>query len=290
MSKIPCNIIRDLMVLYDDHACSEESRKMVQEHIAECEECRRLYQMAEAGLPDISLGADASGRDEGKGNSDALQDVSRRTYKKLKRRITYRHILAVWITLLVAVILSTIWTQWLRYRINTVPPEDIQVTELYELASGDIYCTFKCKNIFTRVNTREITVPRDRWLENYDNGWQEIYFQYRFPFENRLNELYYGNEVSVIFPKMTTFGNTDGENETEGQSSSYERVHKCSSIYYGKKNKADSLLVWEKGQEIEPAPEEIEKKAKEQEDAFEDHNYYYAMIRVFTRSGLTAAE
>ena len=30
MRKIPCHIIQDLMVLYEDNVCSEESRQMVE--------------------------------------------------------------------------------------------------------------------------------------------------------------------------------------------------------------------------------------------------------------------
>ncbi len=34
-----CNVIRDLLPLYADDACSEESRKLVDEHLAECPDC-----------------------------------------------------------------------------------------------------------------------------------------------------------------------------------------------------------------------------------------------------------
>lgn len=41
MSK-QCKIIEDLLPLYHDGVCSEESKQMVQEHLAQCEECRSL--------------------------------------------------------------------------------------------------------------------------------------------------------------------------------------------------------------------------------------------------------
>ena len=40
--KIPCNVIRDLIPLYADDACSAESRRMVDEHLEECPECGRM--------------------------------------------------------------------------------------------------------------------------------------------------------------------------------------------------------------------------------------------------------
>lgn len=40
--KICCEIAKDLLPLYEDGVCSEESRKAVEEHLAECEKCRAL--------------------------------------------------------------------------------------------------------------------------------------------------------------------------------------------------------------------------------------------------------
>jgi hypothetical protein len=37
--KNSCDVIRDLLPLYADDACSEGSKKMVEEHLAECQEC-----------------------------------------------------------------------------------------------------------------------------------------------------------------------------------------------------------------------------------------------------------
>lgn len=40
--KISCGIINDLLPLYHDNICSEESRIIVQEHLKTCESCRAL--------------------------------------------------------------------------------------------------------------------------------------------------------------------------------------------------------------------------------------------------------
>ena len=41
MSK-QCKIVEDLLPLYHDGVCSEESRQMVDEHLAQCEDCRKM--------------------------------------------------------------------------------------------------------------------------------------------------------------------------------------------------------------------------------------------------------
>ncbi|MBQ3919675.1 MAG: zf-HC2 domain-containing protein [Oscillospiraceae bacterium] len=43
--KINCDVIQDLLPLYADNACSEESAKLVEEHIAECSECAHMLEM-----------------------------------------------------------------------------------------------------------------------------------------------------------------------------------------------------------------------------------------------------
>lgn len=38
-----CNVIKDLLPLYVDDCCSEESSQLVQEHLKGCEDCQRAY-------------------------------------------------------------------------------------------------------------------------------------------------------------------------------------------------------------------------------------------------------
>ncbi|MBQ6702493.1 MAG: zf-HC2 domain-containing protein [Clostridia bacterium] len=47
-----CNIIKDLLPLYVDECCSEESAKLVAEHLAICQSCAQVYsQMCETVHP-----------------------------------------------------------------------------------------------------------------------------------------------------------------------------------------------------------------------------------------------
>lgn len=42
MNDIPCGVIRDLLPLYTEDLCSEESKALVESHIINCPDCRRL--------------------------------------------------------------------------------------------------------------------------------------------------------------------------------------------------------------------------------------------------------
>lgn len=43
MSTKLCEVIQDLLPLYIDNICSNESRRMVSEHLENCDECQKLY-------------------------------------------------------------------------------------------------------------------------------------------------------------------------------------------------------------------------------------------------------
>ena len=74
-----CEIVRDLLPLYADGLCSEESRRAVEEHLKSCEACRKLLpeNSAETGSPS---------------ESGVLQGISRE-WKRQKRRSWRRGIL-----------------------------------------------------------------------------------------------------------------------------------------------------------------------------------------------------
>lgn len=50
-----CNIIKDLLPLYADEVCSEDSREMVQEHISVCKDCKQELEdyRYNTGLPEV---------------------------------------------------------------------------------------------------------------------------------------------------------------------------------------------------------------------------------------------
>ena len=44
MEHMECDVIRDLLPLYADDACSEKSRSLVNGHLLDCAECRAVLQ------------------------------------------------------------------------------------------------------------------------------------------------------------------------------------------------------------------------------------------------------
>lgn len=54
---LSCKVIQDLIPLYQDGICSEESKALVEEHLAQCENCRALLKKMGASL-DIRVSKD----------------------------------------------------------------------------------------------------------------------------------------------------------------------------------------------------------------------------------------
>ena len=44
MKRIECYIIQDLLPLYIDHACSEQTAEDIKKHLQSCEKCKKLYE------------------------------------------------------------------------------------------------------------------------------------------------------------------------------------------------------------------------------------------------------
>jgi len=57
--KIPCNTIRDLLPLYYDEVCSLESRKLIESHIEECQECKSELDKYDMDVDSLSNVTDA---------------------------------------------------------------------------------------------------------------------------------------------------------------------------------------------------------------------------------------
>lgn len=43
MNRIDCNVIRDLLPLHIDNACSRQSAELIKEHLQSCDKCQKLF-------------------------------------------------------------------------------------------------------------------------------------------------------------------------------------------------------------------------------------------------------
>lgn len=147
--KYPCKLIRDLLPLYHDGVCSEESSAAVEAHLADCEECQTQYQALRDS--DRVAPAPAEGDDR---KADALRQVKR----KLNRKKLLACALAVVLTAALCVGVGMFLTSATVY-------EPADVIESVELAinveqGGEVLL------ISAQTNNQGITWRRAAVIEN----------------------------------------------------------------------------------------------------------------------------
>lgn len=96
MSNVECNVVRDLMPLCIDGAASDESRKVVVDHVWKCEKCAQVYQEMQGHL--------LPGQKE---DTDYLDEAARKLHRKRKNR--KRILIAVTCVLTAIVVLTAVW-------------------------------------------------------------------------------------------------------------------------------------------------------------------------------------
>lgn len=74
---ISCKIIEDLLPLYIDGVCSEESKEVVEEHLSECSRCEEMFkQMKSTCLPKQDVDVNLN-------EAEALRNLSKKWNRKL---------------------------------------------------------------------------------------------------------------------------------------------------------------------------------------------------------------
>ena len=75
----PCKMIQDLLPLYIDGICSEESKHATEKHLAECEACRNCHEAMNTTVDVVKLTPD---------NSEEIQKIN--SLKKVKKKLNQK--------------------------------------------------------------------------------------------------------------------------------------------------------------------------------------------------------
>lgn len=90
MSKVKCEVVRDLMPLVADDVASAESKQLVQEHVKNCETCKAYYDGMTAKI---------------ERSADPEPDTNFITFcKKMEKRFTLKRVLILLLALVIALI------------------------------------------------------------------------------------------------------------------------------------------------------------------------------------------
>ena len=201
MSKISCDIIQDMLPLYYDEVCSADSRKMIEEHLQECEKCSNIFQKLKTECVVDT-----------KENAESIQSsVMGKMAHSWKRSLLRSFIIGIVITTIVlTAIFGTYYALFIRQN-SMVSPEQIsisaysltdeQITFRLELLDG--YCGGTIKTYTDENRNLYISVLRTVIKKELSDGETEI-MNYGFNHEKKdYSAVYYGtpNNCELIWKK-----------------------------------------------------------------------------------------
>ena len=186
MNKINCNVIGDLLPLYVDGAVSEDTKKLVEEHLAVCEACKKAAEDMgkELVLPVHETVAAAE--------TSFLQKM-KKTWKKGRMRTAVISV-AVTAVVIFGSYMALTFPQWVipyEQENFSVAVEDGQVC-VYYTGEGGINCSYGYdgENEFFLYFTRN---PWSAYVEPLlKDAEQEEPYRYQIDSVDRISKVYYG--------------------------------------------------------------------------------------------------
>lgn len=272
MSRIPCNVNKDLLPLYVDDVCSEESKDLVEEHLSECEECQNYYDALKEGIPKEAVEKDR----EALFSEEKMRQAAVSIIKDIKKQISNRRVRTACITAAIALILIFIVEglngSYMHSELGKFPPfdtrlklSDMDVTELYQLENGYLYITVEMKEGSYTVASGNLNDTYDE--EGLFTGRCEGEISFTKSLWRDLTGQPRMNRCSFIYP-------LSGQREEENGEIFEVTLLEDHAIYLEGKGD-ERMTIWEKGQTVEKAPKDIEEIAKKEmavEDAAEAYS------------------
>ena len=129
----PCGIIRDLLPLYIDDVCNEESKQAVHNHLSECEKCRSCYEAMKSTEGFENKRSDNS---EDSKMASSLKNVKNTINKKIRNIVLYA-VAAVLAVIVGFNLLFNVAVKNVSFEDITVSANVYSLAELIENPAGD---------------------------------------------------------------------------------------------------------------------------------------------------------
>lgn len=224
MSKMTCDIYQDLIALYVDGLCSEDSGKAVEEHIKACKKCADAYgQMKnEIKVSEIS-------DEEQEENSEFKLNLSK-TWKRFKRNIFLKVIAAV---IALGIIITSVYCLFIKS--CQLPWDKVRFENICMLSDGSV--------AFEVIP--ESGKKGDVKVIDIGGTFYVTCFSPLINFTDYVSE---PSSYIRIEPETDPY-----------ETGTPDSVHECEAIYYGDIY-GHHDLIWEKGTELPKASDELEEE------------------------------
>ena len=127
--KLPCYLVQDLLPLYKDHVCDEQTSADVAEHLSDCAACSALLAEMDAPPQETAVQEEQA--------AEAAEALS--TVKKNLRARQVKITLAAVGGLLALICAFFGWRYWMMHSYVDLPVEDLVVEETHEVLPSDSY-------------------------------------------------------------------------------------------------------------------------------------------------------
>ena len=221
--KLSCDVIQDLLPLYHDGVCSQESKRIVEEHIATCAACKDVLHGLKEELAPDSVDA-----------AEPLMSIQMKWNAQKRNALIKGLVIALLIcaTLFTGFVLAT---QWYFIEIST---HEMEVMEIYQLKDGRIIY--------------KMDVPEGVYCTRWKFIHQENGEEFKIPVTALINiERIQGFESHLDGYMIVDPGETNAYlKSTNGPV--------ITAWYLGNPESGNPLLIYEEGMALEPAPEHLE--------------------------------
>ena len=224
MRDVPCEIIEDLMPLVVDDVCSEESREMVEEHLAHCKQCQLKWERMKADLPIPEK------KETDRATDDRVIKGMASTWKKGRKKSFLK---GVFLSTLSIVVLLLVYVGLFEWQITSVPADKAEISDVGKTEDGKIMYHLNIDDGYS-VNTLKYSMD--------DNG--DFYITAKRPVVKE--------EVQPLstLEKGYDFIDVPDQESMRGQ--------KIKAIYFG--TQKDRTLIWKKGMDLPDASEEAKER------------------------------
>lgn len=145
--KYACNLIKDLLPLYHDEVCSEESKQAVEEHFEECQDCQEYYKkLNESDIVELAS------------FDEEMEEKKVESLKKVKKKLRKRDILFGIVAIFGAIIMALFWFSG----------GPVFILSLILLGIGSATAPIE---VYTDVENYHLYMKGEQALEEFQSKW-----------------------------------------------------------------------------------------------------------------------
>ncbi|MBP3953656.1 zf-HC2 domain-containing protein [Bacillus suaedae] len=224
MSKVSCEIIKDLLPLYYDSVCSDDSKRMVEEHLSKCNNCKMELERIqdEIHIPKID-------NIENRKDSNVIKNISA-SWKRLRLKSFIKG------GIISALLITTIilgYAGLFNWNITSVDTDVVEISDISQMEDGKIF-------YYAQIN--------DGYSLN----------SLKYDMDNEGN--FYITPLRPILVREKSqppYALEKGYDFIDIKEQELVRGKEIKTIYYG--TPKDKILIWKKGMELPETSAEAKK-------------------------------